>query len=108
MAPDWAPRAVFWEAHGKQGNAFSRDQNEIVLPANELGLARTFVAPLATLFWASLHGQSQSELYAPGLTLATQPSWRAPSTVPSLFGRSSRARSSSGSRSCSAMRPPTS
>lgn len=29
-----------------------------------------FVAPLATLFWASLHGQSQSELYAPGLTLA--------------------------------------
>jgi putative spermidine/putrescine transport system permease protein len=29
-----------------------------------------FVAPLATLFWASLHGQSQSELYTPGLTLA--------------------------------------
>ena len=29
-----------------------------------------FVAPLATLFWASLHGPSQTELYAPGITLA--------------------------------------
>lgn len=29
-----------------------------------------FVAPLASLFWASLHGPSQTELYAPGLTLA--------------------------------------
>lgn len=29
-----------------------------------------FVAPLAALFWASLHGPSQTELYAPGLTLA--------------------------------------
>lgn len=29
-----------------------------------------FVAPLATLFWASLHGPSQSELYGPDLTLA--------------------------------------
>ena len=29
-----------------------------------------FVAPLATLFWASLHGHSQSQLYADELTLA--------------------------------------
>lgn len=29
-----------------------------------------FVAPLATLFWASLHGSSQTDIYAPGLTLS--------------------------------------
>jgi putative spermidine/putrescine transport system permease protein len=54
-----------------RGFSLGRRGAAIALLAPPLALfVLLFVAPLATLFWASLHGTSQAELYGDELTLA--------------------------------------
>src|SRR5918996_279938 len=55
----------------KRGFSLGRRGAALALIAPPLALFLVFfVAPLATLFWASLHGSSQTQLYGDELTLA--------------------------------------